>query len=146
MFPPKTILCATDFSASAANATDHASALAANSEAEIVIVHVLPLLEQFFFLPNMLLAAGPLLAEVSGLATAELAKERSRVGASVARTVLRHGTIHEEILAAARDAGADMIVLGTHGRTGLNHVLLGSVAERVVRHSPLPVMTVRRPD
>jgi nucleotide-binding universal stress UspA family protein len=50
---------------------------------------------------------------------------------------------HECIVAAA--AEADLVVIGTHGRTGLKHVLLGSVAERVVRLSPVPVLTVRNP-
>jgi nucleotide-binding universal stress UspA family protein len=49
----------------------------------------------------------------------------------------------ETIVAAARDAKADLIVMGTHGRTGVNRLLLGSVAEHVLRHSPCPVVTVR---
>ncbi|WP_248517143.1 universal stress protein [Salinarchaeum laminariae] len=50
---------------------------------------------------------------------------------------------HEAILERARDGTVDAIVMGTHGRTGLDHYLIGSVAERVVRQSPVPVMTVR---
>ena len=50
-----------------------------------------------------------------------------------------------EIVAAAQDGKFDVIVVGTHGRTGLAHVLLGSVAERVVRRSTMPVITVRPP-
>jgi nucleotide-binding universal stress UspA family protein len=56
---------------------------------------------------------------------------------------LREGTPVEEILNAARETSADLIVMGTHGRTGLPHVLLGSVAERVVRSAQCPVLTVR---
>ena len=52
----------------------------------------------------------------------------------------------ETIVRVARERGADLIVMNTHGRTGLPHVLLGSVAERVVRAAPCPVLTVKRPD
>jgi nucleotide-binding universal stress UspA family protein len=50
-----------------------------------------------------------------------------------------------EIIAAAREEEADLIVMGTHGRTGLAHALIGSVAEKVVRKAPCPVLTVRHP-
>lgn len=53
------------------------------------------------------------------------------------------GNPADAIVRVAREAGADLIVMGTHGRTGLQHVLLGSVAEKVVRQAPCPVLTVR---
>ena len=59
-----------------------------------------------------------------------------------ARSLLREGAPDEEIIAAAAAERASLIVVGTHGRTGLAHVLLGSVAERVVRAAPCPVLTV----
>jgi universal stress protein A len=57
---------------------------------------------------------------------------------------VRLGDAGEEIVAAAADLQADILVLGTHGRTGLKHLLLGSVAESVMRHAPCPVLTVRK--
>ena len=54
------------------------------------------------------------------------------------------GFPHVEIINSAKETNADMIVMGTHGRTGLSHVLLGSVAERVIRTSDIPVLTVRK--
>ena len=57
--------------------------------------------------------------------------------------VVEAGVPHEEILSYATDAGIDVIVMGTHGRTGLDHYLIGSVAERVVRRATVPVITVR---
>jgi nucleotide-binding universal stress UspA family protein len=60
-----------------------------------------------------------------------------------AKSVLRRGRPWEEILAAAVDVEADLIVIGTHGRRGVSRVVLGSVAEKVVRVSPVPVLTVR---
>jgi nucleotide-binding universal stress UspA family protein len=58
---------------------------------------------------------------------------------------LRSGVPHQEIVALARDERADLIVIGTHGRGGINRALLGSVADRVVRLAPCPVLTVREP-
>jgi nucleotide-binding universal stress UspA family protein len=60
-----------------------------------------------------------------------------------ARTLLRTGQPYFEIAAAARELEVDLIIIATHGHTGLKHVLLGSTAERVVRHAPCPVLTVR---
>jgi nucleotide-binding universal stress UspA family protein len=56
---------------------------------------------------------------------------------------VRVGVPYREITAAAKELNADLIVIATHGYTGLKHVLLGSTAERVVRHAPCPVLTVR---
>jgi len=60
-----------------------------------------------------------------------------------AKAVLRRGRPWEEVLAAAEELRADLVVIGTHGRRGLSRALLGSVAEKVVRMSPVPVLTVR---
>lgn len=57
--------------------------------------------------------------------------------------LVREGTAYEEILAEAKEKDVDLIVLATHGRTGLKHMIMGSVAEKVVRHSVCPVLTVR---
>jgi len=62
------------------------------------------------------------------------------------RVQVRDGNTFLEILRAAEDLGSDAIVMGTHGRTGVAHLLIGSVAEKVVRKSPIPVMTVRAND
>lgn len=58
-------------------------------------------------------------------------------------TGVREGTPYEEILAAAKEKDVDLIVMATHGRTGLSHLIMGSVAEKVVRNSLCPVLTVR---
>lgn len=62
-----------------------------------------------------------------------------------ARTALRTGVAHREVVALATDERADLIVIGTHGRGGVDRALLGSVADRVVRLAPCPVLTVREP-
>jgi nucleotide-binding universal stress UspA family protein len=60
--------------------------------------------------------------------------------------LIRHGSSAAEILAAAKEVHADLIVMSTHGRTGIRHALLGSVAEKVVRMSSVPVLTVKPPE
>jgi nucleotide-binding universal stress UspA family protein len=62
------------------------------------------------------------------------------------RTIVRAGSAHNEIVSLATDERAELIIMGTHGRTGLNRVLLGSVADRVIRLAPCPVLTVRTPE
>jgi universal stress protein A len=57
---------------------------------------------------------------------------------------VRLGTATDQIVGAAVDYGSDLVVMGTHGRTGLEHLLLGSVAEQVIRLAPCPVLTVRQ--
>lgn len=69
---------------------------------------------------------------------AEHGLERFRV-----QTAVRPGVPHQEITDYAKEANIDLIVLGTHGHTGLVHMLMGSVAEKVVRLAPCPVLTVR---
>jgi nucleotide-binding universal stress UspA family protein len=60
------------------------------------------------------------------------------------RSLVRSGVAHAEIVAAASEEQADMLVLGTHGRSGLDRLLLGSVTERVIRLAPCPVLSVRK--
>jgi nucleotide-binding universal stress UspA family protein len=138
------ILSAVDFSETSAEATRHAVALARELHAEVLLLHAI-------HDPAFSYADG------SGYLTPALVeqfevemKERLRTLADSYRTpdltlstrVVR-GAPHEAILETARAENADLIVMGTHGRSGLGHFLLGSVAERVVRTSPLPVLTVR---
>lgn len=74
---------------------------------------------------------------------AELAERADSAGAETA-TDVRVGSPHRQILEYAEENGVDLVVMGTHGRTGLNRYLLGSVTEKVVRLSDVPVLTVRR--
>lgn len=69
--------------------------------------------------------------------------DRHCTGVRQVRVHVRDGDTFLEILRAAEEIGSDVIVMGTHGRTGIAHLLIGSVAEKVMRKSPVPVMTVR---
>jgi nucleotide-binding universal stress UspA family protein len=73
----------------------------------------------------------------------EILQNRISKGGVKSSTVVTKGTPYLEIIKKARKEGTDLIVMGTHGRTGAKHVLMGSVAERVVRMAPCPVLTVK---
>ncbi|HEX6810381.1 MAG TPA: universal stress protein [Planctomycetota bacterium] len=143
MLPLRKILVPTDFSPCAAAALDYAAELASKLDAEILLVHVQPSLANYVSFPTAVPLPADWVSSMHTQAQAELAKEAARVKRVKIGTELREGNIHESVLAAATAFAADLIVIGTHGRRGVSHVLLGSVAERVVRHSTVPVLTVR---
>ena len=130
------ILVPTDFSVPSAAALDYARTLAARFGASLHVMHVL---ENDFLRPMVAdpRAETAALRQLGELLTAE---ERQR-GAVTA--VLRSDAVAEEIVDYARSNGVDLIVIGSHGRTGLAHLLQGSVAERVVRTAPCMVLTSR---
>ncbi len=120
--------------------------MAADTGAPLVLMNVL-VGSQFY-------AEGPLFppfedpapAIIDGATTAlaELRREAESTGAKLVSTHVRTGTPWHEIVEYLRaDPTFDLVILGTHGRTGLKHILLGSVAERVVRHAPCAVLVVR---
>lgn len=140
------ILMPTDFSAGAEPALAWAMGLAEVFGAGITVLHVLdPTLGAMSGLPGdfgVMSAYGEILEIVRREARSEMAKIEKRY--SAAETVIREGSPRAGILDAAAELGANLIVMGTHGRTGFAHVLFGSVAEHVVRHSRIPVLTVRQ--
>lgn len=145
--PPKItrILAPTDFSPGAEPALQWAMHLADAFGAQVTILHAVDVtLGAIAGLPPDMAAVpayGELLEVVRREAWAEMAKLAERYPA--AKTLLREGAPRKTIGDVASEIGADLIVMGTHGRTGLAHVVFGSVAEHVVRHSPVPVLTVR---
>ena len=133
------IIAATDFQQGASLALDAAFDLAEPLEAEVVLVHVIP--------PRAFAALAPgSPAEDDARAAARmtldaaLAAARARYGRT--STCLAEGPAAEMLLAVAASLSADLIVIGTHGRGGLRRAFLGSVAESVLRASPVPVLTI----
>lgn len=138
---PKTILVPTDFSPCAEHAVDYACALAAKFGSMVVLVN----------------AVGPTPSEVKvalsdamieslvGAHQAALDKlaDPRRALAAFATPLVRTGDPRDVILEAAKSTNADLIVMGTHGRRGLSRLVMGSVAEDIVRNAPCPVLTVR---
>ncbi len=140
------ILFPTDFSELSKPAEKFACELADQFGAELHVLHVLH--EFFMTMPPTaaaLLVPPELLNEVIASAEEELRTIPPKAwsfGANVVR-VVRRGSTFDTIVKYATDNAIDLIVIGTHGRSGLPHVLLGSVAERVVQHATCPVLTVR---
>lgn len=142
MITLRRILVPTDFSEYSGEAIGYACALADKFEAELHLLHVLE--SQISSTPIFAggLALNPIVnesREAAEKALVQTAPERAAVRATA------EGPPFLEILRYAKDNNIDLIVMGTHGRAGLAHVMLGSVAERVVRKSTCPVMTVRHP-
>lgn len=145
--PLKKIICPVDFSEPSERALAQAVSLAKLNEAELTILTVVQPM------PATIGGEGTLLSELRPLpdlmadtAQEYLAKMRERYcGDILERTDLQVavGIPFVEIVRAAREAEADLIVMGSHGRTGLEHLLIGSVAERVVRKAPCSVLVVR---
>ncbi|MDO8348751.1 MAG: universal stress protein [Planctomycetota bacterium] len=147
MIKIRRIVCPTDFSPTAQHACEYAAELARSFGAEVVLLHVIPEMNYPQKSLGMVTAFPNLRQELEQRAKAELDGQRKLFDANVkVRTELRDGQSHEQILDCANAVKADLIVIGTHGHTGLKHMLLGSTAERVVRLATCPVMTVRKPD
>jgi universal stress protein A len=134
----KHILAPTDFSAPSRKALGYAKQLAAVLGAKVTLLHVI----ERVVLPD----AAALLTMPDDQAAAQMNADldalKAEVGLPDAAVVIRRGTPFHEIALAAQELNADMVVLATHGYTGLKHVVLGSTAERVVRHTHCPVLVV----
>ena len=138
---PKKILVATDFSTGSDEALDEAIEIGKPSGAELEVLHVLELAEEFPFGTTYFDADyGVLYAGIDR----QLSQRADRVRAAgiACETKIIDGAAVNEITKRSRAIDADLIVVGTHGRTGLAHALMGSVAERVVRRASCPVLTV----
>ncbi len=141
------ILIATDFSAYSKEALEYGVYLAKAFESDLYLIHVFE--PPFYFHSG----ASPSIQSEIRQYLNEARQEALRTLNALANDIqYREGKVHTlfkeeipflEVLKAAREIPTDLIVLSTHGRTGLAHVLMGSVAERVVQKSPCPVFTVR---
>jgi len=139
----KSVLCPVDFSNSSDAALQYASILAREADALLTLVHVEETLPEY-----------P--ADIAGYGMGVVAIERNRSadllanvypaikGVHFERRVLKGDPAHE-ILRFAEQENVDLIVMGTHGRRGLSRLVMGSVAESVLRRAKCPVLTVRQP-
>src|SRR6185436_18289618 len=142
------VLVPTDFSDDAQEAANAARTLFAGEQgARLTLLHA-------YHLPVEYTAYGtiptsiPFHADVAAVADEKLAEASAALAAEgqAVDAVAKEGYPPEVIVDTARDLAVDLIAMGTHGRTGLRHLLLGSNAERVIEHAPCPVLTVRRPE
>ena len=149
MIQMKTILHPTDFSESSKYAMTYAISFAEEFQAKLVLLHVIEEISSALYFD--MLQAPPLtqlMVDIEKRARQSLDEilPADLRGKLPAEYVIRRGVPFVEILRCAEQIKADMIVLGTHGRTGLKHALFGSVAEKVVRKASCPVLSVRHPE
>jgi nucleotide-binding universal stress UspA family protein len=141
------VLWPTDLSRLAKMALPHALRSVEGSKGELVILHVLPTVTAYMF-PEI---AGTAWDQIDRANRSIGKKKLDRIADEIraehpgirVQIVLAEGVVFDEVLRVARRLRCDLIVLATHGRTGLKHVLMGSVAENVVRRAPCPVLIVR---
>lgn len=137
------VLVATDFGEPSECALDVAVRLAKQSGAALTLLHVFEI-PAYVYTETMYLSAD-LITPLQSAARARLDQVLAETRKSLPRAeaLLRMGMPAREVLAVAEELDVDLVVIGTHGRRGLSHVLLGSVAEKIVRQSRVPVLTVR---
>ena len=142
------ILFPTDFSEFSAHALKYAVTFAREYEAKIIVLHVV---ENYYTYPGFAETAFPMVELYSDMEKhaedemASLVKKDIPQGIQV-ETVIKRGTPFREIVETAKEKEANLIIIATHGRTGLEHAFFGSTAEKVVRKAPCPVLTVRGPE
>ena len=139
------VLVPIDFSTTADRALTYAIALAQQLQARLTLLHVLDLTP--VTMEDM--TAGVVATYLDDLETdarhlLQESRERVQRAGLQGESLLVQGTPTQTIVDTASEQGVDLIIMGTHGRTGLAHVFLGSVAEHVVRQGPCPVLVVRR--
>jgi nucleotide-binding universal stress UspA family protein len=140
----RSILLPTDGSEGVERAVDHALSLARDAGADLHVLHVAD--TSVLPLDAHSRAAVQYMEAVAEESVAEILDRAAAAGVESTTGVVRRGRPDRVIRAYADEHDVDLIVMGTHGRTGLDHVLLGSVTERVVRTAAVPVLTVRATD
>lgn len=144
MTTPKRILVPTDFGEGSEAALSYAIDLARSLHAEVVVMHAYEIPVVGF--PDGALVATPELATrvLEGAREGLERTMRAHAADGVPLTqIVKQGDAAGAIASAANEVGAELVVMSTHGRRGLSHALLGSVAEKVVRTAPCPVLTVK---
>ncbi|HYG68383.1 MAG TPA: universal stress protein, partial [Anaeromyxobacteraceae bacterium] len=143
----KRICCPIDFSDTARGAMQVAVDLARRLGAELTLLHAYPI-PGYTFPDGSVVASPAMLEDLSDEADRHLEawrREAEGLGVPGVRIAKAIGDPATEIVRFAKDPGADLLVMGTHGRSGLEHALMGSIAERVLRRAHCPVLTVRPP-
>jgi len=148
MITIKKILCPIDFSDFALYALNYAVSFAKQYKAKLLILHVV---DVFIHDPAYLAPDVPDRSmfddfEKKARARLEEVVEKSIPAGIETEVIVRAGRAFAEIVRAAKEKEADMIVIATHGRSGLSHAMFGSTAEKVVRKAPCPVLSIKHPE
>ena len=140
----KKILCPVDFSEISVNALDYAVFLASHHHAELLLLHVVEHLHEFEHYQILVFTPQEISEKMEKNAYEELNKLAKSIKNTLkVETLIRQGKAFVEIIKTAKEKDMDLIVMGSHGRTGISHMLMGSVAEKVVRKANCPVLIVR---
>jgi len=140
----KKVLCAVDFSEFTNQIVAYALEVAKRFDSELHLIHVIPNLNYFtpyesFLTPENLVAIE---RNIEGEVEKDFDKIIKKLDMPVKKAI-KTGVTFVEIIDYIKTEGIDLVVIGTHGRSGIEHILIGSVAEKVVRKSPCPVHTIR---
>lgn len=138
------ILVPVDFGEPSRTALNLAIEMATTFSAAVTIVHVWGIDPYPYMVPISVDYLTPVEEAARAKLTELVTETKARL--PTVNSHLRKGVAWQEIITAIAELGADLVVMGTHGRRGLNHFILGSVAEKVVRLSTVPVLTVRGVD
>ncbi|HEY0465522.1 MAG TPA: universal stress protein [Polyangiaceae bacterium] len=138
----KRILVATDFGEASERALELALELAARFDSELTLIHIweFPTYEYLDGMPMPTAYADQIAEAAKTRMKATIDSIKARCPG--AQSIVRMGLVWSEVLRETQETDPDLLVLGTHGRRGLKHAILGSVAEKLVRLSPVPVLTV----
>jgi len=140
----KKILCPVDFSEISANALEYAVFLASHHHAELLLLHVVEHLHEFEHYQILVFTPQELSEKMEKHAYEELNKLVEPIKETLKiETVIRQGKAFVEIIKETKEKDMDLIVVASHGRTGISHMLVGSVAEKVVRKANCPVLVFR---
>ena len=139
----KTLLCPVDFSQMSRAVLDYAVFMAQSHQAQLKLIHVVDQLHGFDSYKILHMTAIEIPHEMERQARTQL-KELVATLPIPATFDIRFGRAADEIVIQAKEDEVELIVMGSHGRSGISHLLVGSVAESVVRHAPCPVLVVRQ--
>jgi len=147
MKPFEKILVAIDFSENSDYAFNYALELSKQFNGELTVMHVInePVDLRGFYVPHISFEQLEKEIEEGAAKMMEKFCTEQLGGFSNYKTAIVSGIPYEEIIRKAKETGSSLIVMGTHGRTGLDHLIFGSTAERVVRSASCPVLTIRLP-
>jgi universal stress protein A len=139
----KTILCPTDFSEDSCRAVEYGVRFARVSDGALILAHIIHVPSGELYKPER-----PTLNFEEATARArellEDIRQKRTGGYPRCELLVEFGDPHEQLLAIAKRRNVDLIVTATHGRSGIQHLVMGSVAEKVIRHASCPVFVVRR--
>lgn len=145
MFKIKNILLPTDFSKLSFSAAEYATELAEKYGAKIHVLNVLEKAPPILTIRSLDLSQDKILKEIENIAKkslSEMVERIRRIKNLEIIPVLRKGNDYEQIIKYSQDKKIDLIVIATHGRTGIMRTLIGSVAEKVIRFSKIPVLVI----